>query len=247
MSQPQQPAATVAVVVPWLSSPAFNAPVFVTGAPRSGTSMVMGLLATCGLWLGAVQPGGQENVRGFFENVVLRERVQKEILRQGRFDPLGVKRLPPVTWHPLIKNFREVVGTALAAQDYDGRQIWGFKDAKLTLTWRVWHEHFPQARWVIIRRSGDEIVASCLRTHFMKQHSGDPGFWRQFVSDYLERLAALQKAVGWSRVIDAADVAAARFDALEQLACELGLTWQRDSARAFIAPEFWNAVRPPAG
>jgi hypothetical protein len=246
MSQPQQPAATSAVVVPWLSDPAFNAPVFVTGLPRSGTSMVMGLLGICGLWLGAVQSGGRENVRGFFENVVLRERVQKEILRQGRFDPLGVKRLPPATWHPVIRNFHQVVGAALAAQDYDGRQIWGFKDAKLTLTWRVWHEHFPRARWVVIRRSSDEIIASCLRTRFMKQHSDDPGFWGRFVSDYLERLAALQKVVGWSRTIDAADVAAARFDALEQLVRELRLTWQRDSARAFIAPEFWNSARPSA-
>jgi hypothetical protein len=239
MSEPQQPPS----LPPWLSSPAFDTPVFVTGLPRSGTSMVAGLLGLCGLWLGHTVPGGKENVRGFFENVALRERVQKEILRQGQFDPLGVRRLPPLAWHPSVKTLREVVGFALAAQQYDGRQIWGFKDAKLALTWRLWHEHFPQARWIIVQRPSNEIIASCLRTSFMMQHSSDPAFWRHFVADYLERLDALQRMVGWSRVIDAGDVAAARFDALEQLIGELGLAWRQDAVGAFIAPEHWNVLR----
>lgn len=208
--------------------------------------MVAGLLGLSGLWLGHTVPGGQENIRGFFENVILRERVQKEILRQGRFDPLGVQRLPPPAWHPSVKTLRAVVAAALDAQQYDGRQVWGFKDAKLTLTWRIWHEHFPRARWVIVRRSSDEVIASCLRTSFMKLHSGDPAFWHRFVADYLERLAALQQAVGWSRVIAAGDVAAGRFTALEQLIGELGLTWRPDAARAFLAPDHWNAPRQQA-
>jgi hypothetical protein len=227
----------------WFSGERFDAPVLVTGLPRSGTSMITGLLGLCGLWLGHTVPGGEENIRGFFENVVLRERVQKEILRQGRFDPLGVARLPPPAWHPDIKNLRAVVAAALGAQRYDGREIWGFKDAKLTLTWRPWHEHFPHARWVIVRRSTDEIVFSCLRTSFMKQHSSDPAFWRRFVADYLERLELLQRAVGWSRSLEAADVAAGRFDALERLVGELGLTWRPDAIRAFVAPEHWSAPR----
>jgi hypothetical protein len=242
---PQSPVAP-ATVPEWLSGACFDTPVLVTGLPRSGTSMVAGLLGLAGLWLGHTVPGGQENIRGFFENVILRERVQKEILRQGRFDPLGVQQLPPPAWHPLIKSLRAVVGAALAAQQYDGRHIWGFKDAKLTLTWRVWHEHFPRARWVVVRRSSDEIVASCLRTSFMKQHSGDPAFWKQFVADYIERLEALQREVGWSRVVAAGDVAAGRFDALKQLVGDLGLSWQPHAMQAFIAPEHWHAPRQPA-
>lgn len=245
MNESQQSSALPAIPPKWLSSPTFGAPVFVTGLPRSGTSMVMGLLGLCGLWLGHTVPGGKVNVHGFFENSVLRERVQKEILRQGSFDPLGVRRLPPAAWHPVIRNLRAVVGAVLGAQRYDGREIWGFKDAKLTLTWRVWHEHFPQARWVIVRRSSDEIVASCLRTIFMRQHSSDPAFWRQFVADYVERLGVLQQEVGWSRTIEAGDVASGHFDALERLVNELGLVWRPQAMHGFIAPEHWNAPRQP--
>jgi len=246
MSESQRSGTSPAMPPPWLSSPLFDTPVFVTGLPRSGTSMVTGLLGLCGLWLGQTVPGGEENIRGFFENVILRERVQKEILRQGRFDPLGVRRLPPSDWYPAVKKLREVVAAALAVQQYDGRQTWGFKDAKLTLTWRPWNEHFPQARWIIVRRPQDEIIASCLRTSFMKQHSSDPAFWAQFVADYLERLMALQQEVGWSRTIDAGDLAGARFDALEGLVGELGLTWRPEVARSFIAPAHWNAPRQQA-
>ena len=226
----------------WFTGADFNAPVLVTGLPRSGTSMVTGLLGLSGLWLGHTVPGGKENIRGFFENAILREHVHKEILRQGGFDPLGVRRLPPPAWHPVVRNLRAVVAAVLTAQQYDGRQIWGFKDAKLTLTWRLWHEHFPQARWIVVRRPDDEVIASCLRTSFMKQHSSDPLFWRQFVAEYLERLAALQRVVGWSRTIEAGDMAAARFDALERLVVELGLTWRPDAMRAFVAPEQWTAL-----
>jgi hypothetical protein len=230
----------------WLSDAAFAAPVLVTGAPRSGTSMVTGLLGLCGLWLGSTVPGGKENIRGFFENVILRERIQKEILRQGHFDPLGVRILPPSDWHPAVRNFRDAVGAALAAQQYGGGQAWGFKDAKLALTWRTWHEHFPQARWIIVRRPSDEIVASCLRTSFMKQHSVDPAFWRQFVAEYLERLGALYQTTGWCRTIEASDVVSARFTALERVVNELGLTWRPEAVQAFIAPEHWRAPETSA-
>lgn len=77
----------------------------------------------------------------------------------------------------------------------------------------------------------------------MKQHSSDPAFWRRFVADYLERLELLQRSVGWSRSLEAADVAAGRFDALERLVGELGLTWRPDAIRAFVEPEHWSAPR----
>jgi hypothetical protein len=228
----------------WRESPLFGAPVLITGVPRSGTSLVTGLLGLCGLWLGDTVPGGRENIRGFFENKILREKLQKELLRSGGFDPLGVNRLPPPEWQPAVENCREFVCAALAAQRYEGTQPWGFKDAKLSLTWRVWHQQFPQARWIIVRRRTDEIVASCLRTSFMQQHSSDPAFWHRFVDAYLARLEALQRSVPSSRTIGASDVAAGRFGTLQQIVAELGLAWDEDAARAFVEPAAWHAPGP---
>lgn len=223
-----------------MSSHLFDAPVLVTGLPRSGTSLVTGLLGVCGLWLGHTVPGGRENIRGFFENVFLRERVQKELLRQGKFDPLGVRRLPPVTWQPSVRNFRAIVAAGLEAQRYDAAQPWGFKDAKLTLTWRVWHEHFPHARWLIVRRSTDEIIASCIRTSFMKQYSSDPAFWHRFVDAYLERLRMLESTVASSCTLNAGDVVSGRYESLRRAISDLGLTWNHTEVQAFVEPAVWH-------
>lgn len=58
-------------------------PVLICGLPRSGTSLTAGILAICGLWLGRTVPGGgSENPKGFFENVFLRERINKQITHQ---------------------------------------------------------------------------------------------------------------------------------------------------------------------
>jgi len=248
MTEPQQPTAPgrrASPAPPWLLGRHFDTPVLVTGLPRSGTSMVTGLLGLCGLWLGRTVPGGRENIRGFFENVILRERLQKALLRQGGFDPLGVTRLPPPGWQPVVRNFRDVVAAALAAQRYGGEQAWGFKDAKLTLTWRVWHEHFPHAHWIIVRRPSDEIIASCLRTSFMKHHSSDPAFWRRFVDAYLARLESLERSVAWSRTVNASDIVSGQHQALRQIVADLGLTWNESGVRAFVEPESWHAPRPP--
>ncbi|GAH52067.1 unnamed protein product, partial [marine sediment metagenome] len=43
--------------------------VIIIGAPRSGTSMVAGLLYKCGLYMGKkLKPGKPANPKGFFEN-----------------------------------------------------------------------------------------------------------------------------------------------------------------------------------
>jgi hypothetical protein len=57
----------------------------------------------------------------------------------------------------------------------------------------------------------------------------------------------LQRTVHWSRVIEATDIAGARFDALEQLVGELELAWSPDAVRDFVAPASWHASASPAG
>ncbi len=222
----------------------FERPVLVTGAPRSGTSMVTGVLEACGLWLGPTLSGDANNPKGYFENLILRDKVQKDILLRSGFDRLGIEPLPPAGWRPNVPNLKAVVRTIVTAQGYDDVRPWGFKDAKLTLNWRLWHAHFPQAKWVVVRRSTDAIVASCLRADFMKQHSADPAFWRAFVRSYQARLDRLRATVPWSRAVDSAQLVAGDL-ALERLIGELGLAWREDAVRRFVTRELWHA--PAAG
>ena len=218
----------------------FDSPVLITGLPRSGTSMVAGILGECGLWLGKTVVGGKENAKGFFENILLREKAQKAILSAAGFDPLGVRKLPPPIWHPAIPDFRSGISRLLAQQGYDGTRPWGFKDAKMTLTWSIWREHFARATWIIVRRPSKDVIASCLRTGFMNQHSSDPAYWRVFVKAYQDRLLELARAAPSHFEVDSSVIVGGEFGSIRQAATAAGLEWNEDSVRNFVSADLWH-------
>lgn len=208
--------------------------------------MIAGILGECGLWLGHTVPGGRENAKGFFENVLLREKAQKTILRAAGFDPLGVRKLPPPGWRPAIPNFRSGIAQLLAAQGYDGQLTWGFKDAKMTLTWPIWHEHFPGATWVIARRPSDDVIASCLRTGFMNQHSRDPAYWQVFVDAYQSHITELRRLTRRSFEIDTTAVAGGQLGSVEAVVAATGLVWRETAVHKFVSADLWHGSAEPA-
>lgn len=209
--------------------------------------MVAGILGECGLWLGKTVPGGgKENAKGFFENILLREKAQKAILSAAGFDPLGVRKLPPPGWRIEIRDFRSGVAQLLAAQGYDGAKPWGFKDAKMTLTWRIWREHFPKAAWIIVRRPDADVIASCLRTGFMSQHSNDPDYWRVFVAAYQAHLAELCRVEPRPIEIDSSAVVHGEFAAIKKAVAAVGLEWREEATRRFVSADLWHGGALPA-
>jgi hypothetical protein len=219
-----------------LRGPASKRPVLVTGVPRSGTSLTMGLLAQAGLWTGTTVPGGPPNPKGFFENARVREGLTKPVLqRLMAADPLGVQALPDPDLRFAGPHWARLVSQILADDGHDGRAAWGVKDAKLTLLWPLWAEAFPDAHWVIVIREREAVVRSCLRTPFMRRHSGDPAFWRLFHDAYRGRQAALAARVrGPVHHVHFEDMLAGRFDAVAAIAQAQGLTWSEEAARDFL-------------
>lgn len=218
-------------------------PILVTGLPRSGTSLVAGILATCGAWTGRTVPRGRSNPKGYFENVALREGVDKRLLREIGRDPLGVLDLPPAEELPLERApaLAAEVRACVAAEGYGGERPWLFKDPKLLLLWPLWHAAFPAARWVVVRREREDVVRSCLRTHFLVQHSRDPEFWRRFADAYLERLRALDASAAWTREAWPQALVRGERGALRELAGELDLGWDEGAVRRFVAPRHWHS------
>lgn len=219
----------------------FERPVLVLGMPRSGTSMTTGLLGLAGLWLGWTVPGDAFNPRGYFENVILRDGWEKPLLASLGADPLGVHPLPDmVEAAKPVEGLPGKIRRLLSMQGYDERQVWGFKGAKMTLLWPQWHAHFPQTRWIIVRRNPDDIVRSCLRTPFMAQHSTEPSFWYAFIAEYEKRLDALKASGADCWEVSTEDLAAGRFDALASVAEALELRWNEAAAREFVQPSYWH-------
>lgn len=219
----------------------FYQPIFILGLPRSGTSMIAGSLKICGAWLGETVPGGGvENPDGFFENIFLREAVNKQILAASGSDPMGVQTLPYFDELPKIHQLDKTIYNHLLEEGYDFQRPWAFKEPKLTLLWPSFAEVFPQAHWIIVRRPTDQIVSSCLNTSFMKRQNQDPDFWYKWADAYLLRIDALKQTLSnWSEIWSQ-DVIDGQLDGLKNLVLKLNLRWRTHEVRAFIKPQYWH-------
>jgi hypothetical protein len=219
----------------------FNQPIFIVGIPRSGTSIIAGMLGICGVWYGQTLSATGANPVGFFENRNLRNHVIKPILKRLNCDTLGVRSLPALESLQPIPNLAEVIFALISNEGYSNIYPWLFKEPKLSLIWPIFMHSFPKARWVIVRRNSSDIVRSCLETDFMAQHSSDPLFWESFVNNYLERLSRLKVNIDFYREIWPDDLVNGSFGSAQALVHDLGLNWREEEITDFINKDYWHS------
>ena len=142
-------------------------PILITGAARSGTSLVAGVINMCGAFGGEMSPGNTNNKKGMFENVRIRNTIIKPYLNDIGVDSMGQYPLPDVDNLMIPRDIRQRVLQIIIDEGYSGGP-WVYKGAKMCLSWPVWHYAFPNAKWIIVRRKTDDIVNSCVRTGFMR-------------------------------------------------------------------------------
>ncbi len=220
----------------------FNNPIFITGAARSGTSMTAGIVYKCGAWGGSMQGDAfNNNKRAMYENRELRDVLLKPLLSSMGADPKGQNPLPGVATVKEVDSgvWREKILRIIGQQGYKNNCIWFYKDAKMALTFPLWHSAFPNAKWVLVRRRDEDIVNSCLRTGFMRAYDESKG-WRRWVLEH-EKLFTQMKEDGLDimevypqRMIDG------NFEEIKSVIKWLGLTWKEKEARVSIHPELWS-------
>lgn len=218
-------------------------PIIVTGCARSGTSLTAGILHRCGAFGGTMRGPNPANPRGQFENIEIVSTLVKPYLRNLGVDPLGQKPLPDPSrcWGDAARlDWRRKIEGIMRRQGYPGGP-WLYKGAKACLVWPLWHEAFPEAKWVIVRREDSEIVASCLRTSFMRAYQDEAG-WQGWVEAHKRRFAEMRERVDvrevWPWRAIAGDLSKFR-----ELAGCLGLKWNEAAAREFVSPDLWHGGR----
>lgn len=216
----------------------FDSPILITGVPRSGTSLTAGCLNQCGAWVGRTVGANQDNPKGFFENMQIREKVVKGYLQSYGYDKMGQDLpLPPIqssispqdnNHAPLI---RKQVEEILKSEGYRGEQ-WLFKDAKLALIWSAWAAAFPNSKWVLVRRNKNDIAESCKKTGFMRAFN-TKAEWLLWVAEYEERFDALKRNCRFYELWFE-DLVEGKLDYLEEMVRNIGLTWNEEKVREFI-------------
>lgn len=222
------------------SSRNVDRPVFIVGAPRSGTSMVAGVFGQMGLWMGPTVAGNKNNQKGYFENGTIRETVIKPMLVKLGGDPLGIRDFFPVESIPPQPGLPGELVQLLQKQQYNGQMRWAYKEPKLTLLWPAFADAFPDADWIIVRRNIEDVVKSCQNTGFMAKHSKDAEFWRHFVGRYSDRLDLLAASHHRVHELNADLLSAGKFHQARQIAENIGLDWHGKKATEFIDPALFG-------
>lgn len=141
-------------------------PICVAGMHRSGTSMVAALLRSGGLYLGEeadLLPPAEGNPEGYFENRKFVDLNEELLARLGG----GYFRPPafaPGCVEAAASALRGKVEDAL--RGFAGREPWGWKDPRNSLTLPFWASLVPDLRTVICLRHPWDVADSLYRARY---------------------------------------------------------------------------------
>lgn len=216
-----------------------KSPILLTGCARSGTSMVAGVFNICGAFGGTMSGPNRYNEKGMFENVFIRDRVEKPYLRSINMDPLGQNPLPDTRNMMIPNNWRSQIEKVMLRERYT-EGPWFYKGAKACLIWPIWHHAFPKAKWIIVRRATRDIVNSCEKTAFMHKRTGRDG-WLDWVHHHEEKFvemiqAGLNVKIVWPNRMVNGDYEQ-MFETLEWA----GLKVKPQEIINFIEPKLWHS------
>lgn len=131
-------------------------PIFVTGPPRSGTSMTTRLLVEHGCWCGDCIEADEHNKAGYFENKAIVEIVKSLLKKNGTLARSDSQ--PPKKWAYNPDNLRGMI-----LKHVDASGPWVFKDSKLLLVSPLMRKAFPEALWVFTMRNIEDNITSLLK------------------------------------------------------------------------------------
>ena len=219
----------------------FDNPIIILGIPRSGTSLLAGLWSLTGIWTGPTTPPSINNIKGFFENREIRDKSTYKILRDNGYCTRGQNPIPQPD--DVLKSQFDLHNSIMTMAQVQGytEGPWMFKNAKITLMWKLWYDMFPKAEYFITKRRDEDIIKSCLKTNFMNMYQDRKG-WQGWIDTHYEHLDNFKKTDAKIHEIDTSELAHGNITEFVELIYDLGFELPLDKAKEFIVPEAWNGV-----
>ena len=205
--------------------------------------MVAGIVHLCGAFGGKMSGPTRYNQQGMFENKEIRNYLEKKWLKGEKYDTMGQQPLPE------IGHCREVAPKMAESWQANVENImckhgyvhgpWFYKGTKMCLMWPIWAAAFPEARWLIVRRSDKEIVQSCVRTGFMRAFRDMVG-WLWWVDQHKQRFQEMMEASLTIREVWAEKIVRGELKEIREAIDWLGLEWNEKAVIDFVAPSLWG-------
>lgn len=166
-------------------------PILIVSPPRCGSSLMGMILKESGVFCGETKSGDKFNKFGYFENIEITNLVINGLKKID--NGLG-KKFQPVNIDFYIPDFRKKVHEILTKEGLVGEQAWFYKDPKIALTWKLWHNAFPEAKWVILSRNENDVLDSYKRTEFMNAYQSQEE-WLDYLNKFKQNIITLSRTV----------------------------------------------------
>jgi hypothetical protein len=226
-------------------------PILITGAARSGTSLVAGIINICGAFGGHMSGPTNNNRKGMFENARIRNCIIKPYLRDIGVDHLGQYPLPDPNKLIIPENWNSKFEKILLMEGYK-EGVWMYKGAKMCLIWPVLHFNFPYAKWVIVRRKSKDIASSCIKTGFMRAFTNKGNQirigvnnefdgWCWWVDQHIKRFDEMKNAgLNINEVWPEKIIINEDYTEIKSIVEWLGLEYKENEIKKFIDPKLWK-------
>ena len=216
-----------------------NEPILITGCARSGTSLTAGIFSACGAFGGLTFGPNDWGKKDMFENKTIRETIIKPFLMLNGADPKGQRPLPDIRNLMQVVNLRERIESIIKSSPDYKEGPWFYKGVRMCLVWPTFHFAFPKAKWIIVRRKDADIVNSCMRTGFMNAYKDETG-WQIWVDHHKARFLEMIDADMDVHQVWPEKMIKGDFTEIKKVVEAVGLTWNPDAVKDFVAPELWR-------
>lgn len=213
-------------------------PILITGADRSGSSIVARILSMCGVFGGTVSTMYENKEIKTLHHFLIDNNTQQPYMPKST-----VKWLKTLDWAMFVY-------TTMQTQGLEVDKPFFYKDSGIAQAWQLWNTAFPEAHWLIVRRRTADIVNSCMHTAYMKRFKNtyhqrivgaktEQEGWLWWVRQYEEKFLEITTAGTSHEIVWPERMADGDYSQMKDIVKYLGLEWN-PLVEETITPLFKN-------
>jgi len=206
--------------------------------------MIGGVIRLCGAFGGNSKDGDADYYDGreSIANTQIHEGIVAPFFRGVRADASGHKNYP-VGVGALAKRvapkWRRRIEKILHNQGYNDGACF-YASIHSCLVWQMWHEAFPTAQWIIVRRNDEDIVRACMKSGFMSANTTAEQ-WKEMLDTYKTRFSEMITSGLDVWQIWPQRMIRGELRELQEMITARGLNWDEVTVEDYIAPIMWKS------
>lgn len=196
-------------------------PIIVMGLPRSGTSLIAGIIYIHGAWVGEYHLEGEHNVRGNFVN----KKIGKILLEEKKSCP---------------DKIREAVLREMIKQEYQGGH-WVVKHAFDPKRYNAWLKAFKPV-WILVKRNPEDVLNSKIRSYIYKNKKSRVWDKEKIKRGIITKYSAMDNFLKKNNAFEIwpSELIKGNYQQIKYILKQIDLPFSKEKINKFILPQYWH-------